>query len=142
MSTEVIKQRAGPNHEVVTTTLPAGHAYRKKPCAKCPWKISATGEFPAEAFRISANTSYDMGTHIFACHKSGTEKPTACAGFLLHGSVHNLTVRIGRIQGNYLDGLSDGGHPMHGSYRAMAIANGVDKDDPVLARCRGLVVPA
>ncbi|WP_455289311.1 DUF6283 family protein [Cupriavidus necator] len=44
--------------------------YRRKPCGKCPWRVDATGELPAEAFRHSAETAYDMATHTFACHSS------------------------------------------------------------------------
>lgn len=29
---------------------------------KCPWRVDATGEFPADAFRHSAETAYDMAT--------------------------------------------------------------------------------
>jgi hypothetical protein len=40
-----------------------------------------------------------------------------------------------RMRGECLD-VEDGGHELHESYRAMAIANGVAADDPVLAACR------
>ena len=39
-----------------------------------------------------------------------------------------LTQRVAR--------LVDGGHELHENYRAMAIANGVAPDDPVLGACR------
>jgi hypothetical protein len=58
-----------------------------------------------------------------------------CAGFLLRGADHNLSVRLGTISGKY-GAVEDGGHELHENYRAMAIANGVDADDPVLAPCR------
>lgn len=109
--------------------------YRRKPCSDCPWRIDATGVFPAEAFRHSAATAYDMATHTFACHQSGTRRSATCAGFLLRGGDHNLNVRLGRMRGKYGD-VADGGHALHPSYRAMAIANGVDPDEPVLAPCR------
>jgi len=126
---------AGDNHQVVT--VEGGRSgYRRKPCSDCPWRVDATGEFPAEAFKHSAGTAYDMATHTFACHQSGQKKPAICAGFLLRGADHNLMVRIGYARGRFDDDLSDGGVELHENYRAMAIANGVDPDDPVLAPCR------
>lgn len=122
------------NHQVVTVEGGSGQ-YRKQPCPQCPWRQDATGVFPAEAFRHSARTAYDMAQTTFGCHESGTKKPATCAGFLLRGADHNLKVRLGRINGKYED-VADGGHALHEDYRAMAIANGVDPDDPVLAPCR------
>ncbi len=59
-----------------------------------------------------------------------------CAGFLLRGANHNLSVRLKLIQGDHFEDVTDGGHQLHESYRAMAVANGVAPDDPVLAPCR------
>ncbi len=126
---------AGPDHQVVTVEGGKG-AYRRKPCAKCPWRVDAVGEFPAEAFRHSAETSYDMATHTFACHESGAQKPAMCAGFLLRGADHNLSVRLKLVQGDSFGDVDDGGHELHENYRAMAVANGVAPDDPVLVACR------
>ena len=94
------------------------------------------GTFPAEAFRHSAETAYDMSQHSFACHESGAEKPATCAGFLLHGADHNLAVRLRRMRGQIKNDISDGGHDLHHSYRDMAEANGVSPDDPSLTKCR------
>lgn len=126
---------AGDDHQVVSVRS-AKKSYRKRPCSDCPWRLDAVGEFPAEAFRHSARTAYDMSEHVFACHQSGTEKPAACAGFLLRGADHNLTVRLRRISGNVKDDVSDGGVELHDSYVDMAVANGVDRDDPCLKPCR------
>lgn len=126
---------AGEGHQVVT--IEGGRsAYRREPCSDCPWRIDATGEFPPEAFRHSASTAYDMAQHVFACHQSGAEKPATCAGFLLRGADHNLSVRLKRMSGDIGDDVRDGGHALHDSYRDMAIANGVDPDDSVLDPCR------
>lgn len=132
----IIKVRpAGDDHQVITT---AGKfvGYMKKPCPTCPWRVDAVGEFPAEAFRHSAPTSYDMADHVFACHASGVKRGKTCAGFLLRGADHNITVRIGYATGRYEDDVDDGGHELHDSYRAMAVANGVDPDEEVLKQCR------
>jgi hypothetical protein len=126
---------ADANNQVVTTEGGSG-GYRRQPCAKCPWRIDAVGEFPAEAFRHSAHTAHDMSDTTFGCHESGTAKPATCAGFLLRGAGHNLSVRVGFIKGQYRADVHDGGHVLHDSYRAMAIANGVPEDDPAIAACR------
>ncbi len=128
-------RRAGNEHQVLT--IEGGHgSYRREPCPDCPWRVDATGVFPAEAFRHSAGTAYDMAQHVFGCHQSGANKPATCAGFLLRGADHNLSVRMRRMRGDIKDDVSDGGHPLHEDYRAMAIANGVDPDDGVLQPCR------
>lgn len=126
---------AGPEHQVVT--VEGGKAsYRREPCPDCPWRKDAVGVFPAQAFRHSARTAYDMAQHEFACHASGVSKPATCAGFLLRGADHNLKTRMGFITGKYQGDVTDGGHELHDSYRAMAVANGVDPDDPALQPCR------
>jgi|TARA_Y100001934_G_C12387159_1_gene797228 hypothetical protein len=127
------------DHQVVTvvTKGEVKQRYRRKPCADCPWRRDAVGEFPADAFKVSAKTAYDMADSVFSCHASGSEKPATCAGFLLHGSHDNLSVRLSLMQGRInLDEVSDGGHDLFHSYREMAVANGVDPGDPVLAPCR------
>lgn len=133
----IIRSRpAGDDHQVVT--VEGGRkTYRRVPCPTCPWRKDAVGQFPAEAFRHSAQTAYDMSTHVFSCHESGSSKPAACAGFLLRGAAHNLAVRLAMLQGRIRDDVSDGGHELHDDYRAMAEANGVDPQDPVLQPCRG-----
>ncbi|WP_455432578.1 DUF6283 family protein [Streptosporangium sandarakinum] len=61
------------------------------------------------------------------------EEAQICAGFLLVAAADNLAVRMsGR---DYSDVHST--VELFGSYRQMAIANGVDPSDPVLAPCRG-----
>jgi hypothetical protein len=126
---------ADERNQVVTVEGGKG-SYRRHPCSKCPWRVDATGEFPAEAFRHSAGTAYDMAQHTFGCHESGAQKPATCAGFLLRGGAHNLSVRLGYMTGRIKDNVSDGGHQLYENYRAMAIANGVAPDDEILALCR------
>lgn len=126
---------AGADHQVVTLQGGRG-TYRRKPCSDCPWRVDATGVFPAEAFRHSASTAYDMSDRTFACHQSGGGKPATCAGFLLRGAAHNLAIRLKLIKGEIVGDVVDGGLQLHDSYRAMAIANGVGADEEVLAPCR------
>lgn len=127
---------AGDNHQVVTAQS-QGSAYRRKPCKDCPWRVDAVGVFPASAFIHSAGTAYDMAQSKFACHQAGIGRVTTCAGFLLRGAEHNLSVRLGRMTGKFEEEVTDGGHELHASYRAMAEANGVPADHPSLALCRG-----
>lgn len=130
------KRPAGKDHQVVTVVGGDG-GYCKSPCAECPWRKDQVGTFPASAFRHSANTAYDMASNTFACHMAGTDKPTICAGFLLQGSAHNMAVRMMLIKGTIDPSqVSDGGHKLHPGYRAMAVANGVRRSDPVLRECR------
>lgn len=132
----VLRTRAAGEHHQVVTVQGGQGGYCKRPCLDCPWRQDAVGEFPAEAFRHSAPTAYDMAQHTFACHSSGTASPLVCAGFLLRGAEHNLAVRLQLMSGAIADDVSDAGHALHASYRDMAIANGVAPDDPVLAPCR------
>lgn len=132
---------AGDGEFAVSTVVSSGgHAHRTRPCSNCPWRVDApVGAFPAEAYRHSARTAYDMAQTTFGCHNSTTEKPATCAGFLLRGADHNLTVRLAVMQG-HIDQrrLSDDGVELYEDYRAMAEANGVKPDDPVLIPCRGV----
>lgn len=125
----------GPEHAVLT--MKGGGGYRRKPCEECPWKCENAGkEFPAEAFRHSARTAYDMADATFGCHMSEGE-PITCAGFLLAHSDNNLSVRLSAANGEMdVSLVHDGGNEMFANYRDMAIANGVDPDDPVLAPVR------
>lgn len=126
---------AGDDHQVVT--IVGDHAgYRRQPCSDCPWRVDAVGKFPTEAFRHSAATAYDMSLQSFACHQSGTKRPATCAGYLLRGAQHNLATRLQQVRGTYLGDVHDGGHELHASYRAMAVANGVDAGDEALRLCR------
>ncbi|MET8848538.1 DUF6283 family protein [Amycolatopsis sp. NPDC004625] len=119
---------------VVTLEAPAGNAYQEKPCPTCPWLLeSRVGAFPPEVFRLSAHTTYDQGTRRFGCHASRPDEPLTCAGFLLRGAAHNLAVRM---HGPDIATAVSSDRPLYDNYRAMAIANGVDPDDPVLAPCR------
>lgn len=127
---------------VVTITSQGGpehHHHCIRPCPQCPWRIdSPIRAFPAEAFRHSAATAYDMAQTAFACHMAGKDRPLTCAGFLLRGAMHNLVVRLAITFRRYDPReVSDGGLELYADYRAMAEANGVDPDDPILRPCRG-----
>lgn len=118
----------------VTTLKGGGRAFQTQPCPTCPWRRDAqVGTFPPEVFRHSARTAYDLADSVFACHTSGRERPKTCAGFLLRGADHNLSIRMSRV--DYSGVRSD--VPLYDDYRGMAEANGVGVDDPALAPCRG-----
>jgi hypothetical protein len=115
-----------------------GWSSHKEPCSECPWRTDVeTGRFPPENYRRLASTAYDMAMKIFTCHKSAGDHPVVCAGFLARGADHNLSVRFHKSKGtiDYMN-PTDGGRPLYRGFREMAIANGVDPDDPVLVPCR------
>ena len=132
---QIIDQRLADENNAVTT-VKGSKSYRRVPCEECPWRIENDGSFPAEAFRISAPTAYDMSDRVFACHMSGLKHPAICAGFIL-AAHHNLALRLKEVNGELdYDLISDDGALLHETYRSMAEANGVDPDDPVLGPCR------
>lgn len=105
---------------------------RKHPCEECPWRQDVTpGQFPAERYRQLAVTARDLTRRVFACHKSIEGKEVACAGYLVQFP-HNLSVRIRGLQHRPHTTV-----PLYRDYREMAVANGVDPNDPALAGIRG-----
>jgi Family of unknown function (DUF6283) len=56
----------------------------------------------------------------------------ACAGFIVKSSAHNLSVRLARQDFSHVHSP----YPLFNTYREMAIANGVDPNDPHLRNCR------
>lgn len=128
---------AGLDHAVRTIVGGRGDVYRREPCPGCPWRLDTVGTFPPEAFAHSASVAYDAALNTFACHDSGAKTPATCAGFLLRNSYNNMAVRIKLASGAIdLDEVKDGGHELHPSYRAMAVANGLPVDHPSLQSCR------
>ena len=103
------------------------------PCAECPWRRDVpTGKFPPERYVALATTAYDMAGAVFACHMSKDGREFACAGFILQSSAHNFACRMARMP--FDDVRSP--YPLFETYRELAIANGVEKHDPALDRCR------
>lgn len=132
---KVVRRRLADENHAVATVVGQG-SYRRTPCVECPWRTENDGVFPAEAFRISARTAYDAAWETFGCHMSSCNAPMTCAGFIL-ASHHNLSLRLKEATGKLdRDSVHDDGVELHDSYRAMAVANGVDPDDPVLTPCR------
>lgn len=142
----VIKTRpAGENHAVITV-VGGGGFFRKEPCDTCPWRKDTVGVFPAEAFRHSASTGYTTDAQArmlleggkpstFGCHQSKSKAPATCAGFLLSDCARqSLALRLSKQPPN-LDIVTNGGNEMFADYFAMAVANGVAPNDPVLADC-------
>lgn len=140
---------AGEDHAVVTVE-DAGNRYRRAPCSDCPWRIDATGEFPPEAFVLSANTATDGAAFsasvmrgapianafaLFSCHQSGAERPEVCAGYILRGD-QAIGWRIAAWKRFDPALVSDDGIELYENYFAMAVANGVAEDDPALDHCR------
>ncbi|QFZ24500.1 hypothetical protein EKG83_25820 [Saccharothrix syringae] len=129
---------AGDGKWGVVTIERRGTDYRTEPCPRCPWRVDAPlNVFPPQVFRDSARTTYDLATHTFGCHGSSRSAPQTCAGFLLRGASDNLTIRLAVVSGR-IDPDSIGSPvELYSDYRAMAVANGVDPNDPALTPCRG-----
>ncbi|MEU6932824.1 DUF6283 family protein [Streptomyces sp. NPDC046374] len=146
VSEVVAVREADENHRVLEIHTTGGRpSFRVKPCEDegpdkpaCPWRRDARiGEYPAQAYRQSARTAYDMAEHVFGCHQHSAVDgpPMWCAGFLLRGAGDNMRVRMQARQLDFSVVHSD--VELYDSYREMAEANGVAPDDPALAPCRG-----
>lgn len=135
-ATIVSTRKADENHAVVRVEG-GGGAFCRTPCPECPWRRENVGNFPAEAFRLSANTARDLADVTFSCHMAGSGQPMDCAGGLLStGAEHNLRVRIRILNETFrYEWVDAAGADLFPSYRAMAEANGVDPDDPALEGC-------
>jgi hypothetical protein len=135
---EIARRPAGPDFRVVTVGGSGGpFVHCRRPCPECPWRLDASrGAFPAEAYRLSARTAYDMAESSFSCHMAGSTAPSVCAGFLLRGADHNLSIRLRIIKGEYDPGRVSSDVALYDDYREMALANGVAPGDPVLKPCR------
>ncbi|MFC6094859.1 DUF6283 family protein [Saccharothrix lopnurensis] len=122
----------------VVTIERRGSDHRTEPCPRCPWRLDAPlHTFPPQVFRDSARTTYDLDTHTFGCHGSPRSAPQTCAGFLLRGASDNLAIRMALVHGRIDPDTITSPVELYPDYRAMAIANGVDPDDPALAPCCG-----
>jgi hypothetical protein len=115
--------------------LSASGNYCREVCPQCPWRVDQTGKFPANAFLLSANTAHDMSMKTFGCHMASLENPMTCAGFLLRGADDNLKVRTERSETRMIDVRETPGVELHETYKAMAVANGCNPDDPGLSKC-------
>ena len=143
--TRITKRRMADDNHAVITVAGGGHRYRRHPCARCPWRVDAVGEFPAEAFRLSANTGadgskiltigFEEASHTFGCHDSGSAKPATCAGYILRGD-DGIGWRLAVMTGRFDPKRVRTDVPLFASYYDMAVANGVPPDDPALDACR------
>ena len=137
------RRLADVNHAVITVKGGGGQ-YRRSPCPTCPWRKDAVGIFPAQAFRLSANTATDGSkiregddtwTHTFVCHQSRAGKPLICAGYILNGS-DAIGWRIAVTRGKFDPARVQSDVPLWTSYREMAEANGVSPNDKALQVCK------
>lgn len=110
---------------------------RRRPCENCPWRKDARpGEFSAERYRALAASAYDLSEVLFACHKSLDGREVTCAGFLARGADHNLAVRFAYLRRGLEPIDRSDGLDLYEGFRELAIANGVEPDDPALGPCR------
>lgn len=125
------------NREWGVATLVGGvPAAQPRPCTgaePCPWRRDAPrGQFPAAAYRHSADTSRPGTNRAFACHSSTSEKLKICAGWLLVEGHRNPQIHARMTFGDLARPELPEAVELYSSYRAMAIANGVDPADPAL----------
>jgi hypothetical protein len=118
----------------VVTVRGSDAGYCSRPCSECPWRRENVGSFPAQAFRLSAHTAEEGSFAQFACHMAPVEAARICAGFALRCH-HNFALRFAGMAGRVGE-VEDLGQALFDSYREMAVANGVDPQDPALERCR------
>lgn len=144
--TRIVGRRMAGDEHAVVTVAGGSNRFRRRVCSDCPWRRDAVGKFPAEAFKLSANTgtdgakmlgvSIEEAMHTFACHQSGAEKPATCAGYILRGS-DGIGWRIAVATGKFLPAfVRDDGIALFDNYFEMAVANGVAADDAALDGCR------
>lgn len=133
----VTNRRVADENNHVVTVVGGDSSFCRTPCKQCPWRKANAGSFPAEAFRHSANTAQDMADHTFGCHMTGVENPATCAGFLLSKTAEDsMAVRIRLMKGEIDPSKIKGNRrELFSTYRKMAEANGVPKDDPALEGC-------
>lgn len=108
---------------------------RDTPCPECPWNVKAEkGKFTVERYRSLAGSSKQELCCIFACHMSHEDHPIACAGYLAVCGGTSINVRLMQAYGHIdLERVKiPEDHVLYGSYGELAVANGVDPDDPVL----------
>lgn len=111
--------------------------HQKRLCVECPWRRSApAGKFSADKYRELATTAEDMSQRVFTCHMTPEHKPNACAGWIQQQGGHNLTIRMALISGAIDLAEIEPVPDLHANYREIAIANGVDDDDPALDKIR------
>lgn len=143
-ATTIVRQRPGDEVWGVTSLEYQGPPVaQRSPCAgteRCPWRRDAEpGTFPAEAFRLSAPTSYPDSDRRFGCHSSTAKAPRVCAGWLLRGASGNRQVQELLDSGRMERPSLPEGVELYDDYAEMAVANGVNADDPALASCRKAV---
>lgn len=79
---------------------------RRRPCAECPWRTDTDpGQFPAcrydalEATSGRPGAEAQIGSPLFACHKSPEGREEACAGWLAAVGHSHLGVRLAVVAG-------------------------------------------
>lgn len=81
-------------------------SYVKRPCDECPWRVDAQpGRFTQERWTCLTETadtgkgSAELGSPIFACHKTQEGKDRACAGWLAQEGAGHVGVRAAVVFG-------------------------------------------
>jgi hypothetical protein len=108
----------------------------RKPCASCPYRkdVPIGTWHRSELENLLANDKDEMHGNLFACHKfrhRPKEEHDACAGWVLdqkERGLPSIRFRLALMTNDdavrMLEEVTDGGHPLHESLRAMCEANG------------------
>jgi hypothetical protein len=104
----------------------------KSTCAECPFLLaSMPGKFPPSRYLELAETCKPGGLRaLFACHMTPDGGERACAGMLTVCGMHSNRVRLAMIERRFDPASIKVTGPLYPSYRAMAEANGCDRDAP------------
>lgn len=103
----------------------------KRPCDECPWRLDvASGSFERERWDALRCTSHNersgsanLGSPMFACHKTPETQERACAGWLAVEGASHVGVRLAVIDRRMpSDALvpGDGWPSLHESFASAA----------------------
>lgn len=108
-------------------------SFAPHPCGSCPYRTDVpTGTWHAEEFEnLLAHDADPMNGSVFGCHRFRLRREEAdiCAGWFLdqqERGLPSIKLRLALMaRGEDQPVVTDGGHPLYPSLRAMCRANGV-----------------
>jgi hypothetical protein len=114
-------------------------AFAPEPCGSCPYRRDVVvGTWHADEFEnLLAHDADPIRGAVFGCHRFRMRRDTAdvCAGWFLdqqRRGFPSIQLRVAIMRADDEPRVTDGGHPLYLSVKAMCRANGVRR-----ARFRG-----
>lgn len=105
----------------------------REPCQSCPYRKDARLKFwdEVEFATLLSNDADEFGGAVYGCHQTRKlPEPSVCGGWLLdqqRRGVPSIQLRLALIHnegaGQCLSEISDGGHKLYASIKAMVRAN-------------------